>query len=134
MRLFIVFFTLLATLFAQEIPWLNNYEAAKTQAAAEKKIIMVMFSQPACPTCIYMKENTFKDETVIDYLRFHFVSVELDIYKDKIPGFRPIGTPTFFFLDAKGKKIARPIFGGAKPKDFLEHLQTVRNDYLKQQN
>ena len=118
-----------------DIPWTKDFETAKQAAATEKKIVLLMFTQSGCPTCTYMEKNTFTDTAVIDYIRFHFVPVKLDIYSDTIPeGFRPLGTPTFYFTDGSGKKIARKIFGGAKAADFLRHLQNVRNDYLKNKN
>lgn len=120
------------SLFAQDIPWVKSYDEAKTIAAESGKTVMVMFSQAGCPTCEYMKDVAFADETLADYIRFYFVPVEIDIYEQEVPeGFRFRGTPTFYFTDHTGKKVARKIAGGAKAETFLKELQRIRSSLKK---
>lgn len=114
---------------AQDIPWIKSYDEAKTIAQNEGKTIMIMFSQAGCPTCDYMKDVAFKDEALADYIRFYFVPVEIDIYEQEVPdGFRFRGTPTFYFTDHTGKKVARKIAGGAKAETFLKELRHIRKN------
>ena len=135
MRIPLLLLLLALTLPGNELSWISDYDTAKKRAADESKIILLMFTQEGCPACRYMEENTFRDPNTIDYIHYHFIPVQIDIYEDTIPdGFRPLGTPTFYFTDASGKKVARKIFGGAKAEDFLKHLQSVRESYLKNRN
>ena len=132
MKKLIILLTFSALLFAQELPWAKSYDEAKKVAADTGKPVMVMFSQAGCPTCEYMKDVAFKDETLAEYIRFYFVPVEIDIYEQEVPeGFRFRGTPTFFFTDHTGKKIARKIAGGAKADVFLKELQDIRSGLKK---
>ncbi len=120
------------SLWAEGITWVKSYDDAKKIAAAEGKTIMIMFSQAGCPTCEYMKDVAFQNETLADYIRFYFVPVEIDIYEQEVPdGFRFRGTPTFYFTDHNGKKVARKIAGGAKAETFLKELQQIRKNLKK---
>lgn len=102
-----------------EIKWASSYDAALAQAAKEKKKVMVMLSREECPACEYMNDIVFEEKVVEIEINKNFVPVHLDIHKDFIPeGLGYIGTPTFHFLDAKGKKIGRHD-GGANIPTFL---------------
>lgn len=102
-----------------EIKWAAYYDAALTQAVKEKKKVMVMLSREECPACEYMEEVVFEEKAVENEITKNFVPVHLDIHKDFIPeGLGYIGTPTFHFLDSKGKKIGRHD-GAANVPTFL---------------
>lgn len=102
-----------------EIKWASLYDAALAQAAKEKKKVMVMLSREECPACEYMNDIVFEEKAVEIEINKNFVPVHIDIHKDFIPeGLGYIGTPTFHFLDAKGKKIGRHD-GGANIPTFL---------------
>jgi len=132
MKKVILLLTLSLSLFAQGIAWVKSYDEAKKIAAETGKTVMIMFSQAGCPTCEYMKDVAFEDETLADYIRFYFVPVEIDIYEQEVPdGFRFRGTPTFYFTDHNGKKVARKIAGGAKADVFLKELQQIRSTLKK---
>jgi thioredoxin-related protein len=91
-----------------EIKWASSYDAALTQAKKDKKRVMVMLSKEDCPACEYMEEIVFEEKAVVNEIHKNFVPVHIDIHKDFIPeGLGYIGTPTFHFLDANGKKIGR---------------------------
>ena len=84
-----------------DIKWAKSYEAALSQAAKEKKNVMVMLSKEECPACEYMEGVVFEEPVVTDAVNAKFVSLHVDIQKDKIPaGLGFIGTPTFYFLNA----------------------------------
>lgn len=111
--------SLVATCAFAELKWASSYDAALAQAAKEKKKVMVMLSREECPACEYMEEIVFDEKAVENEVNKNFVPVHLDIHKDFIPeGLGYIGTPTFHFLDAKGKKIGRHD-GGANIPTFL---------------
>ena len=120
------------SLVAENLPWAKSYDEAKKISSETGKTVMIMFSQAGCPTCEYMKDVAFENEELADYIRFYFVPVEIDIYEQEVPdGFRFRGTPTFYFTDHNGKKVARKIAGGAKADVFLKELQQIRSTLKK---
>jgi len=109
-----------------ELKWAASYDAALAQAAKEKKKVMVMLSREECPACEYMDDIVFEEKAVENEIQKNFVPVHIDIHKDFIPeGLGYIGTPTFHFLDAKGKKIGRHD-GGANIPTFLGILGKMK--------
>lgn len=109
-----------------ELKWASSYDAALSQAAKEKKKVMVMLSREECPACEYMNDIVFEEKAVENEIQKNFVPVHIDIHKDFIPeGLGYIGTPTFHFLDAKGKKIGRHD-GGANVPTFMGILGKMK--------
>jgi len=118
--------SLLASLASAELKWASSYDAGLAQAAKEKKRVMVMLSKEDCPACEYMEDIVFEEKTVENEIHKSFVPVHIDIHKDFIPeGLGYIGTPTFHFLDAKGKKIGR-YDGGANVQTFMGVLGKMK--------
>lgn len=104
----ILVLSLLASCALAELKWASSYDAALAQAKKEKKNIMVMLSREECPACEYMNDVVFEEKAVTSEIHKSFVPVHLDIHKDFLPeGLGYIGTPTFHFLNASGKKIGR---------------------------
>lgn len=109
-----------------EIKWAKSYDAALAQAAKEKKNVMVMLSREGCPACEYMEDIVFEETAVENEMNKKFVSVHLDIHNDFIPeGLGYIGTPTFHFLNASGKKIGRHD-GGANVPTFMGIIGKIK--------
>jgi len=118
--------SLLVSLASAELKWASSYDAALAQAAKEKKKVMVMLSREECPACEYMNDIVFEEKAVENEIGKNFVPVHIDIHKDFIPeGLGYIGTPTFHFLDAKGKKIGRHN-GGANVPTFMGILGKMK--------
>lgn len=117
---------LVATYALADIKWAKSYEAALFQAAKEKKNVMVMLSKEGCPACEYMEGVVFEEPAVVDTVNAKFVSLHIDIQKDKIPvGLGFVGAPTFHFLNAKGVKLKRHD-GGANIPDFMGIINSVK--------
>lgn len=117
---------LVATCVFADIKWAKNYEEALSQATKEKKNVMVMFSKEGCPSCEYMEGVVFEEPVIIDMINAKFVSLHIDVQKDKIPaGLGYVGTPTFHFLNSKGVKLKR-YDGGANIPDFMGILNSVK--------
>lgn len=117
---------LLASSACAELKWAVSYDAAFVQAKKEKKNVMVMLSKEDCPACEYMNDIVFEEKTVINEVHKRFVPVHLDIHNDMIPdGLGYIGTPTFYFLDPKEKKLGRHD-GAANIPTFLGVLRKVK--------
>ncbi|MGA9047009.1 thioredoxin family protein [Sulfuricurvum sp.] len=118
--------SILATCAFAELKWAPSYDAALAQAAKEKKKVIVMLSREECPACEYMKDIVFEEKAVANEIHNNFIPVYLDIHKDFIPeGLGYIGTPTFHFLTASGKKIGRHD-GGANIPTFLGILGKMK--------
>lgn len=91
-----------------DLKWASSYDAALAQAKKEKKNVMVMLSRENCPACEYMSDIVFEEKMVVNEVAKFYVPVHIDIHKDFIPdGLGYMGTPTFHFLDANGKKVGR---------------------------
>jgi len=114
-----------ATLLHAELDWVD-YDTALSSAKKEGKIVMVMLSQEGCDACWYMDEVVFDDDNVVAELQMDFIPVHFDIKSDVLPKrFTYVGTPTFYFLDAEGKKIER-LNGAANVKDFTDFMRDVK--------
>lgn len=109
-----------------EVKWASSYSAALAQAKKEHKNVMVMLSKEGCPACEYMEDIVFEEKAVVSAIEKGFVPVHLDIHNDTVPeGLGYIGTPTFHFVDAKGKKIARHD-GGVNIPAFMGILSSIK--------
>ncbi len=118
--------TLIASTLLADIKWAKSYEQALIQAAKEKKNVMLMLSKEECPACEYMEGVVFEESAIQDSINAKFVSVHIDVQKDKIPaGLGFMGTPTFYFLNAKGAKLKRHD-GAANIPDFMAILNSVK--------
>ena len=59
--------------------WSTDFEAAKSQAAREKKDLFVYFTgSDWCAWCLLVRRDVFGKDAFIDYVPKHFVMVELD--------------------------------------------------------
>jgi thioredoxin-related protein len=111
--------SLLASCALAELKWASSYDTALAQAKKEHKHVMVMLSRENCPACEYMSDIVFEEKMVMTEVEKSYVPVHIDIHNDFIPdGLGYMGTPTFHFLDANGKKIGR-YDGGANVPTFM---------------
>lgn len=126
MRRLTVLLALAASCAFGEVKWATSYDTALIQAKKEHKNIMVMLSKEGCPACEYMEDIVFDEKTVVSAIEKGFVPVHIDIHNDPVPsGLGYIGTPTFYFLDAKGNKLGRHD-GGANIPTFMGILRTIK--------
>ena len=126
MKLLLLPLLLAFSLFGADPDWLYDFDEAKAKAAAEGKGIMMIISRVGCPACEYMEDVVIPDEEVSAYIGAHFVPLHVDVDENPIPpGFRAFGTPTFYFLNADGKKRGRQMVGAAKKAAFMERLKAA---------
>lgn len=126
MKKWIVLASLLSSCAFAQLSWAPSYEAALKQAKNENKKVMVMLSKEGCPACEYMEDIVFEEKMLSDAIHKSFVPVHIDIHEGKVPsGLGFIGTPTFHFLDADGKKLHRHD-GGANVPTFLGVIRNVK--------
>lgn len=129
-KILTILMLLCSALFAQP-DWAKSYTAALEQAKKENKSVMVMLSRENCDACWYMENIVFEEDDVITELQMDFIPVHIDIYNDRVPeGLSYIGTPTFYFLDADGKKIERHD-GAANVQDFTTLMRDVKKQLRK---
>lgn len=126
MKLLISLLIFSASLLAGGINFEKNLEIAKEKALKQDKNLMIMYSTPTCPECNYMKKKVFKDKEIITYINENYVSVIMDIKKDKkqLP-YEFIGIPTVFFADKNMNLLAKKI-GGTREKQFLEIAKSTK--------
>ncbi len=127
----------LPSLFAADA-WLTDLEAAKKQAAAEKKDILVDFTgSDWCGWCIRLKKEVF-DQPEFAEASKKFVLVELDFPRGKKQSpelkaknealskqFAIAGFPTILLLDAQGQVYAQTGYQEGGAKQYLAHLDTL---------
>ncbi|XPV67414.1 MAG: thioredoxin family protein [Halarcobacter sp.] len=127
MRVLIFLFIFCFSLFASSINFEKDLDTAKQKAISQNKKLMIMYSTPTCPECNYMKKKVFKDKEVASYVNSNFLSVVMDIKKDKdILPYKFIGIPTLFFADAKDMKLISKKIGGTREAQLLEILKSVK--------
>lgn len=118
--------------------WLTDFEAAKKQAAAEKKDILVDFTgSDWCGWCIKLDKEVFS--TPAFKAQKDFVLVSLDFPRRKeIPADQKAknealmrqwgvrGFPTIILTNAKGEAYARTGYQAGGPDKYLPHLAELR--------
>jgi thioredoxin-related protein len=114
-------------LMAEELNWHKHaYSMALQDAKISGKPMMIMFSAKHCRACIWMKESVIARPDINEYLAKNYVLAMIDIDKDPIPkNFEVVGTPMFYFQDAKEKFLHKRLIGGKKPDYFLKLLKKI---------
>jgi thioredoxin-related protein len=126
--------------------WSIDFEAAKKQAAAEKKDLLVDFTgSDWCGWCIKLNEEVFQKDEFKKGVKDKYVLVELDFPEDDsklseatkkqnadlqaklgIEGF-----PTILLCDASGKPYAKTGYEAGGPENYLTHLETLQKGKAK---
>ncbi len=102
-----------------------DFDRAKRLAEATGKTILIEVTSPTCHYCLKMERTTLKDPDVVGAIDRNFVPVRVDVSREKLPaGLKWSMTPTFFFLDAKGR-LLKKVPGAWQKEDFLEILKEV---------
>jgi len=115
-------------LLANPITQDQNFTDIYQNSDNKNKLTLMLYTAKSCPQCAYMKEKVFKDAKIADYLKKHFVILEKDVAKSKLPdGFEYFGIPTIFFVNDKGEEIGKFV-GSTRAKPFLQVLQNARNE------
>ena len=121
--------------------WIDDYEAAKAQAAKEKKDILVDFTgSDWCHWCVKLKKEVFDHDPFKKGVADKFVLLELDFPNDKSKmdaetikqndelknKFKIRGFPTILLLDAKGRPFAQTGYQKGGPEQYVKHLDELR--------
>ncbi|MCC6124268.1 MAG: thioredoxin family protein [Pirellulales bacterium] len=119
---------------AEDLAWQTDFEAAKAQAKAEKKMMLVDFTgSDWCGFCIKLRDEVFEKEPFKNDLSKQFVLVELDFPREKkLPEelkaqnaklkteLKVSGFPTICLMDGEGQLIAK--FVGYGPGTAVKYL------------
>jgi thioredoxin-related protein len=116
---------LLSLIFAEELKYLP-FNSALEIAKKEHKIVMLKLTAERCQYCKKMDIEVMGDSRVLDALNRDFVSVSLDVNRDKLPlGLKKGMTPTFAFINSGGELFS-VIRGAWRRDDFLDLLKYVK--------
>jgi thioredoxin-related protein len=124
-----------------ELHWLTDFEAAKAQARAENKMLLMLFTgSDWCPPCKMLDRAVFSTPEFAEYATKHLVSLEVDFPRRKpqspeqraanqeLAGNYGIeGFPTVIVLDPNGQPLGQ--FGyvqGLDAKKVIEVLEKAR--------
>lgn len=124
--------------------WIEDFKAAKTQAAMEGKLILMDFSgSDWCGWCRKMDEEVFADKRFVKEASKKFVLTMIDSPRDKsilsslaekqnnglkeTYGVR--GFPTVVIVDPEGKEVARHSgYRAGGPSAYVEYLNELTSD------
>ena len=116
--------------------WLTDFEAAKAQAKAENKPLLVEFhGSDWCPPCKQLNREVLGTEEFRQLVGEAFVLVDLDFPRKAAnakelrakngpisDAFNVEGFPTVIILDASGKELGRTV-GYDSKEDFLKFVR-----------
>ena len=126
--------------------WTDDFEAAKKQAAAEKKLLLVDFSgSDWCGWCKKLDKEVFAKPEFLEGAKKDFVLVMVDSPSDKkllsekaaeqnpklVEKYDVHGFPTVLIMDADGTVLDETGYRDGGPKKYLEHLAEIKKSSAK---
>ncbi|MCW1925826.1 thioredoxin family protein [Luteolibacter arcticus] len=121
--------------------WSHDFDAAKKQAAGDKKDLLMDFTgSDWCGWCIKLNDEVFKHDAFKTGVKDKFVLVELDFPQDKsklseetqkqneeLQGKYAVqGFPTILLCDSEGKPFAKTGYQAGGPEKYVAHLDELR--------
>ena len=115
-----------------QIKW-YSYEEGIALGTSEGKKIFINFHADWCKFCRTMDRQTFKDAGIISYLNSHFISIKVDVEREKsiAKKYNINPLPDTWFLSETGEVIGnKPGFLSAE--DLMPVLQFIQTEsFLK---
>jgi thioredoxin-related protein len=122
--------------------WLTNFETAKAQAQAEKKMLLLDFTgSDWCPPCKMLENQVFLQPEFADYAAKNLVLLQVDFPRIKMQSdeqkaanrklaeqFGIEGFPTIVVLDPSGKTLGELGYMPGGPKAFIAALEKLWTD------
>jgi thioredoxin-related protein len=94
---------------ANEVEWLDRYEAAKERARQQQRPMLLYFTADWCPPCQAMKRDTWPNARVERMVNERFVPVYVDVDEQaNLPiseRFAVQAIPTLYATDASGEPL-----------------------------
>ena len=121
--------------------WTDDFEAAKKQAAAENKLLLVDFSgSDWCGWCKKLDREVFAKPEFLAGVKKDFVLVMVDSPNDKkllsekaaaqnpklVEKYDVHGFPTVLIMDADGTVLDKTGYRDGGPEKYLEHLAEIK--------
>jgi thiol:disulfide interchange protein len=106
------------------INWWGSWDAALTEAAKEKRPVVLELYLDGCPHCLKLDQETHKDPAVAAALNTRFIPVRLEGrgHMDLVRQLKVPGAPTTLIFSPAGQELHR--FAGFKPpQEYLEELK-----------
>jgi len=145
-RIALVALCSLSAAFAGGEGWTSDFEAAKKQAAEQKKDLLIDFTgSDWCGWCIKMNDEVFKKDAFKAGVKDKFVPVEIDFPQDekKISDatrkqnetlqekYAIQGFPTVLLADADGKPFAATGYEEGGAEAYVANLEKLRGNKAK---
>lgn len=114
------------------LSWLP-YAEGMALGKSQKKKVFINFFATWCSFCKMMDTKTFKDAAVIDYLNANFITVKVDVdrERDVAAQYNISPLPDMWFISEKGEAIGNKP-GYISPEEMLPVLKFIKTDsYLK---
>lgn len=120
--------------------WTDDFAAAKKQAAAEGKLLLVDFSgSDWCGWCVKLDKEVFSKKEFLDGAKDKFVLVFIDSPNDPrklsplaqkqnkalTESYGVQGFPTVLVMDAEGNSLAKTGYQKGGPAKYLKHLDAI---------
>ena len=130
MKLLVLTFILVTSLFSSN-DWFTNYhDALKTAQEKNKRIYMLIVSDD-CRWCKKFERTTLKDKKLLRRLNSKYVLLHLSRDRDYIPKkYKTAPIPRHYFLTSEGKEIF-PVVGYRDVETFHSFLDTVDERVLR---
>jgi len=125
MQKYLLILVFVATSLFADIKWADDYKSALKEAEKTNKKVLIVFTKEDCVECETMRNTVFTNVEVSKLANSRFVSVEVDVEYDGRKGYKVFKTPTFYFLDPKGKQIGKELVGPYDATAFLAKLQEI---------
>lgn len=120
--------------------WTDDFAAAKKQAAAENKLMLVDFSgSDWCGWCVKLDKEVFSKKEFLDGAKDKFVLVFIDTPNNPaklsplaqkqnpklVAEYKIEGFPTVLLMDAEGNSLAKTGYQKGGPANYLKHLDKI---------
>ena len=110
--LLMLFFCHSATYASENIDFIsNNLTEVKRRATTEGKLYFVHFMANWCMPCQWMESNTFKDQSLADYVADHYIAGKMDVDAAEVrahkEAFQVKALPTLLIFNTQGVLLTR---------------------------
>lgn len=112
----------------------SEHDGALQSAKKDGKPIMLYFFSKYCPYCTLMEQNTLADKEISKILAgFHVVKIDVQGNRALARRYSVNVFPTFWFLEASGKRIVETPGYMEKPV-FKKVLEYIKGNHYKTQD
>lgn len=96
---------------AQDVKWRHDYAAARKEAAASGKPLLLDFGTEACTWCKKLDATTFRSPAVVAQLNDRFIPVKIDAEREEklTEAVKVDSFPTLLLVSSDGKIVARHV-------------------------